>query len=299
MTLVMIQIVFFQLVLPALFVITLWRGTKKSKLDWLVQALFTTLYISWLFMTAPWDFLSYYLRYAWVLLLIGALIFSYMEVRDKPFRVAFDKGEKWSFVLYVFLVLVFGFYNVQAISGFSAAEKAIELDFPLKDGAYYIGQGGAHVQLNYHHAYESQQYALDIAKLDKWGVRATGIYPGELSKYRIYDDTIYSPCTGKVKEAEKDLPDLTPPDTNPEKAAGNHVVLQCEGVDAEVLIAHMQQDSLTVNAGDEIEAGMKLGLVGNSGNTSEPHVHIHAERDGVGIPITFNGSFLVRNSLVW
>ena len=96
MIITIIQIVFFQLVLPALFVITLWRGTRKSKLDWLVQALFTTLYISWLFMTAPWDFLSYYLRYVWVLLLIGALIFSYMEVRDKPVKVAFDKGEKWS-----------------------------------------------------------------------------------------------------------------------------------------------------------------------------------------------------------
>lgn len=298
MLIIMIQIVFIQVALPAVFIMTLWRGSKKSKLDWLVQTLFTTSYISWLFMTAPWDFLTYYLRYIWVLLLVGALIFSYLKVRMKPFWVPFEKGEKWSFALILFLLAIFGLYNVWALSGLSTDEAAIELEFPLKDGAYYVGQGGAHVQVNYHHAYESQQYALDISKVDKWGVRATGIYPSELSKYRIYGETLYSPCTGKVAEAEDGLPDLTPPDTNPEKAAGNHVVLQCEEIDAQVLIAHMQQDSLRVAAGDQIEAGEKLGLVGNSGNTSEPHLHIHAEKDGEGVPIEFNGRFLVRNHIV-
>ncbi|WP_455675396.1 M23 family metallopeptidase [Pradoshia sp.] len=299
MIVTMIQGIFFQVILPAVFIATLWGGIKKSKLDWLVQSLFTTFYISWLFMTAPWDFLTYYLRYIWVLLLIGALILSYLKVRRKPFRAPFEKGEKWSFALNLFLAGVFGLYNVLAISGLWTDEKAIELEFPLKEGVYYIGQGGAHVQVNYHHAYESQQYAIDIVKLDKWGVRATGIYPGENSKYRIYGDGVYSPCTGEVLEAEEKLPDLSPPQTNPEKAAGNHVTLQCEDADARVLIAHMQQDSLTVEEGDQVKAGEKLGLVGNSGNTSEPHVHIHAEKDGVGIPIKFNGRFLVRNDLVW
>ena len=299
MLLIMIQVVFFQVVLPAVFIVTLWRGSKKSKLDWLVQSLFTIFYVSWLFMTAPWDFLTYYLRYIWVLLLIVALILSYLKVRRKPFRAPLEKGEKWSFALYLLLIGVFGLYNVLAICGLWANEEAIELEFPLKEGVYFIGQGGAHVQVNYHHAYESQQYAVDIVKIDKWGVRATGIYPGDNSKYRIYGDGIYSPCTGEVVEAEQELPDLNPPQTNPEKAAGNHVALQCEGTEAQVWIAHMQQDSLTVKAGEQVEAGEKLGLVGNSGNTSEPHVHIHAEKDGVGVPIEFNDRFLVRNDLVW
>ncbi|MGI9182408.1 MAG: hypothetical protein ACR2H9_18165 [Longimicrobiaceae bacterium] len=49
-----------------------------------------------------------------------------------------------------------------------------------------------------------------------------------------------------------------------------------------------------------------LGRVGNSGNTTQPHLHIHGERggtatsilDGEGVPIRFDGHFLVRNSLV-
>ncbi len=54
-----------------------------------------------------------------------------------------------------------------------------------------------------------------------------------------------------------------------------------------------------VDKGDKVQTGKRIGLVGNSGNTSEPHVHIHAEKDGKGVPIEFNGSFPVRNSLIW
>ena len=60
----------------------------------------------------------------------------------------------------------------------------------------------------------------------------------------------------------------------------------------------MKIDSVVVAQGDKVTTGQILGKVGNSGNTSEPHLHIHAEKDGKGVPITFNDRFLVRNSLV-
>jgi murein DD-endopeptidase MepM/ murein hydrolase activator NlpD len=54
-----------------------------------------------------------------------------------------------------------------------------------------------------------------------------------------------------------------------------------------------------------VQVGDMLGQVGNSGNTSQPHLHLHAERGGAadqiltgeGVPIEFEGRFLVRNSL--
>ncbi|WP_260412143.1 M23 family metallopeptidase [Alkalihalobacillus sp. TS-13] len=52
------------------------------------------------------------------------------------------------------------------------------------------------------------------------------------------------------------------------------------------------------DVGGFVKKGEEIGLVGNSGNTSEPHIHIHAGKDGKGVPIRFNGRFLVRNSLV-
>jgi murein DD-endopeptidase MepM/ murein hydrolase activator NlpD len=52
-----------------------------------------------------------------------------------------------------------------------------------------------------------------------------------------------------------------------------------------------------------VKQGDPLGQVGNSGNSSQPHLHLHAERGGepgeilVGeaVPITLGGRFLVRN----
>ena len=70
-------------------------------------------------------------------------------------------------------------------------------------------------------------------------------------------------------------------------------------------LAHMKQFSVLVSAGDTVTAGEPLGRVGNSGNTSEPHLHIHAERggeagrllNGEAVPMTFDGQYLVRGDV--
>jgi murein DD-endopeptidase MepM/ murein hydrolase activator NlpD len=57
-----------------------------------------------------------------------------------------------------------------------------------------------------------------------------------------------------------------------ESVDGNHVILKLDdGVFA--FYAHLQKGSVTVEPGDEVERGDKLGLLGNSGNTSAPHLH--------------------------
>ena len=47
--------------------------------------------------------------------------------------------------------------------------------------------------------------------------------------------------------------------------------------------------TVTVAKGDIVRAGQLLGEVGNTGNTTGPHLHIHAERDGVGLDLEFTG----------
>lgn len=72
---------------------------------------------------------------------------------------------------------------------------------------------------------------------------------------------------------------------------GNHLVLRLDD-DTYVVLAHLQRGSLEVRVGDQVTAGQVVAAVGNSGNTSEPHVHlqlmdrahpIHA----VGLPFAF------------
>ena len=94
------------------------------------------------------------------------------------------------------------------------------------------------------------------------------------------------------------LPDM-PPSGSPESsvAAGNHVVVNCGGV--HVLLAHMMSGSIVVKSEDSVKVGKFLGRVGNSGDSSEPHLHVHAgTEEGECLPMLFGGKFLARNSVV-
>lgn len=64
-------------------------------------------------------------------------------------------------------------------------------------------------------------------------------------------------------------PKLNPNDIRP--FAGNYIIIQSEGF--YVFIAHLQQNSIKIKKGDQVEAGHLLGKVGNSGFTLEPHLH--------------------------
>ncbi|MBW8347878.1 M23 family metallopeptidase [Bacillus sp. IITD106] len=287
-----------QVVLPAFFIFLLWKVSFKSKLEWLLDSLITIVLIIGLFQTENWSLIGYYFRFIWIILLIAAIILSWKKVYNLPFVTKYSLNQKFSIGIYVVLLLVFGTYNAFILKSYTVNDNAIELTFPLKNGTYYVGHGGNQVMMNYHQAEPAQKYALDILKLNTLGTRASGLYPKKLKKYEIFEDDLYSPCNGKVVNMKNDLPDLTPPKSDPKNLEGNHIYLVCENHDATILLAHMKKGSIVVAEGEEVKTGQLLGKIGNSGNTSEPHLHIHAEKDGKGIPITFNDRFLVRNNLV-
>nr|WP_210470365.1 M23 family metallopeptidase [Sporosarcina sp. 6E9] len=286
------------IVLPAGLLVGIWKSAFKSKLEWLLDVLATTVLIACIFQTANWSSIGSYWRYIWIVLLVIAIVTSWRRVRDLPFRIKYTGSQKVSIGINILLILVFTVFNGFVLTSYSVKDQAIDLAFPLKDGTYYVGHGGNHVHMNYHQAHPPQKYALDILGLNKLGTRATGLYPKDLDKYEIYENNLYSPCNGIVIETRNDIPDLTPPEMDPENTMGNYVALTCNGHEAIIYLMHMQQESVSVTEGEEVTTGQLLGKIGNSGNTSEPHLHIHAELDGVGVPITFEGKFLVRNSIV-
>jgi hypothetical protein len=181
---------------------------------------------------------------------------------------------------------------------------ALELSFPLRGGTYIIAQGGNTKLINIHGVSPSQRYALDILKLNSVGVRARGLYPSDPKRYAIFGAEVVSPCDGVVAIAMDGFEDYSPPERNPQHRAGNYIALECNG--ATIYLAHLMKGSICVKSGDRVTIGKVLGRVGNSGNTTEPHLHIHAE-EGLypgqfsgkrAIPIRFNGKFLVRNDQV-
>lgn len=56
--------------------------------------------------------------------------------------------------------------------------------------------------------------------------------------------------------------------------AGNHVVVAIGGNGPYVLVAHLRKGSVTVVVGDVVERGQVIGQCGNSGNSTQPHVHV-------------------------
>lgn len=71
--------------------------------------------------------------------------------------------------------------------------------------------------------------------------------------------------------------------------AGNHVAIRVGG--GLVLVAHLRRGSVRVRMGQHVTVGERLGECGNSGNSTEPHVHVQVSdslsRQARGVPIAF------------
>jgi hypothetical protein len=153
--------------------------------------------------------------------------------------------------------------------------------------------------------YRGQSYGVDLVKTDTLGLRAGGLLPTDPARYAIYADRVHAPCSGVVVQAQDGFPDMAPPQPDRTRMAGNHVLLNCDGV--HVLLAHLRAGSVRVRSLESIASGSVVGLVGNSGNSNEPHLHIHAQRpaqrmdeplSGDPLPIRFAGRYLVRNDRI-
>lgn len=85
-----------------------------------------------------------------------------------------------------------------------------------------------------------------------------------------------------------------------ESLEGNYVYIRIEESGTYLLLNHLKQGSVVVSVGDKLEPGDLLGRVGNSGTSSEPHLHIHHQRQdptkvlhplfAEGLPLFFENS---------
>lgn len=200
-----------------------------------------------------------------------------------------------------------------ALAGNRAPAGALaRLNAPLGAGRYLVANGGASLQLNAHidaldqtvaahRGFHGTAYGIDLVAIDVMGFRADGIMPADPARYRIFGMPVMAPCAGRVIRAVDGLPDMRAPEVDEKNLAGNHVILRCGAV--EIVLAHFRRGSVRVRPGQAVGVGTPLAQVGNSGASSEPHLHIHAQRPGTAsapfsggpIPSLIEGRFLVRN----
>ena len=155
--------------------------------------------------------------------------------------------------------------------------------FPL-DGRWYVVHGGGR-GLNHHTPVPAQRGALDLLRVGPTGTRRGD--RRSLDAHLAYGAEVYAPCAGRVAAAVDGLPDQVPGVVRYGPLYGNHVVVDT-GTET-VALVHLRPGSVAVTTGQEVFAGQLLGQVGNSGNSSEPHLHIHAERQGLGLDLRFGG----------
>jgi hypothetical protein len=290
-----------QILVPTLLTGAIAIQRQSSRLRWLVNCVAFSMVLGYLLLSARWDISSLHLRVAIPVAFVAAAVVGYKRISRAAAGGRLQAVVFWTVNLGL-IVLMSG-YLWFSIRGNLVPAQAVDLQSPLH-GNYAVLNGGNSPFTNAHFRVRPQDFALDIVGVNALGNRAALFGSSwELESYVIYGSAILSPCDGKVSAVVNDLPDHVPPDRDTENPAGNYVLIECEEV--EVLLAHMQQGSVTVAVNDEVAAGDHLGKVGNSGNTTEPHLHIHAERggepgvilDGQAVPITIAGRYLVRNSV--
>ncbi len=136
----------------------------------------------------------------------------------------------------VLIVFISGL-NWFSFKGYATPENVIDLASPFHNGRQIVLHGGASPFTNGHFHVKPQNHALDIVGLNNLGMRASSIDGGsDLNNYVIYGQAIYSPVMALLYVADE-YDDQTPPTTDGEHSAGNHILIEREGV--EILLAHL------------------------------------------------------------
>jgi hypothetical protein len=127
--------------------------------------------------------------------------------------------------------------------------------------------------------YFAQRFAIDWMRLDEAGRLVKG-NPADVHSWTGYGSDVIAVADGRVVKIEQNLDDQVPgslPDPKTITLAnvdGNHIVLDL-GNHLFAFYAHLQHNSITVSQGEQVKRGQLLAKLGNTGNTSAPHLHFH------------------------
>lgn len=293
---------------PLIFILAVGAGKSASRIHWLSYLLLATVYLFLIQRAGAWAWLGGYWPWLfWVGLFASVIWFLVRRMRALPVQPVWRLGTILSlgFNIAVLAALLVPAWSVVGAGDSSA--RPVELRWPLPEGRYKVGQGGNSHVMNHHYGIDAQHHAIDVVRIGRFGLRASEFASAALEDYGIWNALLTAPCNGEVTNVATGFPDQQPPQSDRDNPAGNFVAIHCGNVT--VVLAHLRDGSVSVKHGDHVETGGPLGRVGNSGNTSEPHLHMHAVEGRVvgydelmweseGVPMTFDDRYLVRNDIV-
>ena len=217
----------------------------------------------------------------------GIHVFSFFSIIiliTSSVRIAwslFSRGRLNKTIIFIFALSMVGawpacwFVEIGKIAYpadvYSASLKAT-VRFPLNQTAL-VGWGGNRIETNYPHAVvPSERWAYDLL------IPPAGMKSSKLEDYGIYGAEVVAPASGTVISIKNDESDLKPGTDNFDSMTGNHIYVRLDKTGTYLILAHLKKGSIRVQEGQHIKEGTVVAKVGNSGNSSEPHLHIHHQR---------------------
>lgn len=163
-------------------------------------------------------------------------------------------------------------YTEQQIPVMDRNKTTMSLPFA---GEWYVFWGGDSKEANYHVINKAQKNAFDFVIVDREG-KSYKTDGRENDDYYAFGKEIIAPCDGEIVLAVDGVKENKVGTMNAIFPTGNTVILAT--INQEYLVfAHFKQYSVRVKQGDKIRKGQLLGLCGNTGNSSEPHLHFHIQ----------------------
>ncbi|MBS3966536.1 MAG: M23 family metallopeptidase [Truepera sp.] len=165
-------------------------------------------------------------------------------------------------------------------------------------GCWLVVNGGIDEETSHSWELVGQRYAYDFV-IDQEG----RTYQGEgtrLEDYYAFGQPILAPADGRVVQVREGIRDYPRPlplsgriDWLTRDFRGNFVVID-HGHQEYSFLAHLQRGSVRVRVGDKVSQGQIIGLCGNSGHSTEPHLHFHVQDHpnmflAVSLPVRFAG----------
>lgn len=165
------------------------------------------------------------------------------------------------------------------------------------EGAWAVVNGSVIKEFSHSWGLPTQRYAYDFLILDEEGHSYSGEQQ-QVEAYHCYGKSILAPADGVVVQVGEGCSDMLP-FINDEVAfsaddiRGNYLLIRHAKKEYS-FIGHIKPGSICVAVGETVQRGQPIAQCGNTGNTSEPHLHFHLQ-DGTGaftnagIPIRFIG----------
>lgn len=181
-----------------------------------------------------------------------------------------------SLLLSIFLafpiLMLFNVMEIEYPANIDKVSPSITVRWPLNEKAT-VAWGGDTVESNAPHAiWASERWAYDLF------IKPADMGSKNLEDYGIYNKEVVAPISGTVVAAYDEENDILPNTEEFLSMEGNHVYIQIDETGTFLLLNHLKKGSVLVKVGEYVKEGDIIGKVGNSGTTSEPHLHIHHQR---------------------